>query len=47
MAGVDIFTVAKMAGTSVQMIEQTYSHLRAAHLEDAQRSLDQARARTG
>jgi integrase len=47
MAGVDIFTVAKMAGTSVQMIEQTYGHLRAAHLEDAQRSLDRARARTG
>jgi integrase len=47
MAGVDIFTVARMAGTSVQMIEQTYGHLRAAHLEDAQRSLDQARARTG
>lgn len=46
MAGVDVFTVAKMAGTSVKMIEQTYGHLRRAHLEDAQRCLDEARART-
>jgi integrase len=47
MAGVDIFTVAKMAGTSVQMIEMTYGHLRGGHLEDAQRCLDAARAKTG
>jgi integrase len=47
MAGVDVFTVAKMAGTSVQMVEKTYGHLRGAHLEDAQRSLDRARTRTG
>jgi len=47
MAGVDVFTVAKMAGTSVQMIEKTYGHLRGAHLEDAQRCLDQARQQTG
>jgi integrase len=47
MAGVDVFTVAKMAGTSVQMIEKTYGHLRGAHLEDAQRSLDLARQKTG
>jgi integrase len=46
MAGVDVFTVAKMAGTSVQMIEQTYGHLRGSHLEDAQRSLDEARSKT-
>lgn len=45
MAGVDIFTVAKMAGTSVKMIEQTYGHLRGTHLEDAQRRLDQARSK--
>jgi integrase len=47
MAGVDVFTVAKMAGTSVQMVEKTYGHLRGAHLEDAQRCLDRARTPTG
>jgi integrase len=47
MAGVDVFTVAKMAGTSVQMIEKTYGHLRGTHLEEAQRALDQARQQTG
>jgi len=44
MAGVDVFTAARMAGTSVTMIEQTYRHLRGTHLEDAQRRLDQARS---
>jgi integrase len=44
MAGVDVFTVARMAGTSVNMIEQTYGHLRGSHLEDAQRRLDEARS---
>lgn len=43
MAGVDVFTTAKMAGTSVQMIEKTYGHLRGTHLEEAQRVLDRAR----
>jgi len=47
MAGVDVFTVAKMAGTSVQMIEKTYGHLRGTHLEEAQRALDRARQQTG
>jgi integrase len=47
MAGVDVFTVAKMAGTSVQMIEKTYGHLRGTHLEEAQRNLDRARRQTG
>lgn len=47
MAGVDVFTVAKMAGTSVQMIEKTYGHLRGGHLEEAQRALDRARQKTG
>jgi len=46
MAGVDVFTVAKMAGTSVKMIEQTYGHLRVSHLEEAQRCLDEARNKT-
>jgi hypothetical protein len=36
-----------MAGTSVPMIEKTYGHLRGSHLEEAQRSLDRARTRTG
>jgi integrase len=47
MAGVDVFTVAKMAGTSVQMIEKTYGHLRGTHLEEAQRCLDRARQLPG
>ena len=47
MAGVEVFTVAKMAGTSVQMIEKTYGHLRGGHLDDAQSCLDQARQHTG
>jgi integrase len=47
MAEVDVFTVAKMAGTSVKMVEQTYGHLRCTHLGDAQRRLDQARLRAG
>jgi integrase len=47
MAGVDLFTVARMAGTSVQMIEKTYGHLRGGHLDEAQRSLDRARKQTG
>jgi hypothetical protein len=47
MAGVDVFTTAKMAGTSVQMIEKTYGHLRGTHLEEAQRCLDQARQKMG
>jgi integrase len=46
MACVDVFTVAKMAGTSVKMIEQTYGHLRGTHLEEAQRCLDTARRKT-
>jgi integrase len=47
MAGVDVFTVAKMAGTSVQMIEKTYGHLRGTHLEEAQQCLDRDRQKVG
>ncbi len=47
MAGVDVFTVATLAGTSVKMIEQTYGHLRGSHLEDAQRRLDESRRKSG
>jgi hypothetical protein len=36
-----------MAGTSVQMIEKTYGHLRGGHLDEAQRSLDRSRKQTG
>ena len=45
MAGNDIATVAKMAGTSIKMIEQVYGHFRNEHFEQAQRKLDQARER--
>ena len=27
MAGIDVFTVAKLTGTSVSMIEKNYGHL--------------------
>lgn len=43
MSGTDIATVAKMAGTSVLMIERVYGHFRAEHLQEAQRRLDDAR----
>ena len=33
--GLDIFTVAQLAGTSVRMIEQHYGHLRQEHARDA------------
>jgi integrase len=36
MAGVDIATVAKMAGTSVAMIEKVYGHFSADHMTEAQ-----------
>lgn len=43
MAGVDVMTVAKMAGTSVRMIETVYGHFRIDHFADAQRRLDEER----
>ena len=43
MSGVDIVTAAKMAGTSVRMIESVYGHFRTDHYADAQRRLDLAR----
>jgi integrase len=43
MAGNDIATVARMAGTSVAMIERVYGHFRNEHLQRAQERLDQAR----
>ena len=44
MAGNDVATVARMAGTSIAMIERTYGHFRNEHLHEAQSKLDQYRA---
>ena len=35
VGGLDIFTVAKLAGTSVRMIEKHYGHLQSEHARDA------------
>jgi len=43
MAGNDVATVARMAGTSIAMIERTYGHFRNEHLHEAQARLDEAR----
>lgn len=43
MAGVDVMTVAKMAGTSVRMIETVYGHFRTDHYAEAQRLLEEKR----
>lgn len=43
MAGVDVMTVAKMAGTSVRMIETVYGHFRSDHFAEAQRRLEEQR----
>jgi integrase len=45
MAGVDVLLVARMAGTSVAMIERVYGHFRSQSLRDAQDRLDRARQR--
>ena len=45
MEGLDIATVAKMAGTSIRMIERVYGHFRSSHFEAAQRKLDEGRQR--
>jgi integrase len=45
MEGNDIATVAKMAGTSISMIERVYGHFRNKHLREAQDKLDRARRR--
>ncbi len=34
MAGIDLLTIAKLAGTSIEMIEKNYGHLRKQHLHD-------------
>jgi integrase len=45
MAGIDVTTVARMAGTSIAMIERVYGHFRNEHFQEAQNKLDQARKR--
>lgn len=45
MAGVDMLLVARMAGTSVAMIELVYGHFRHQHYQEAQ--LDRERATRG
>lgn len=47
MAKNDIATVAKMAGTSITMIERVYGHFRNQHLQDAQARLDELRRQRG
>lgn len=39
----DVATVARMAGTSIAMIERVYGHFRTDHLQQAQERLDKAR----
>ncbi len=43
MMGVDVMTVARMAGTSVAMIEKVYGHFRNDHLQEAQAKIDAGR----
>ena len=45
MAKNDVATVAKMAGTSIAMIERVYGHFRNEHLQEAQNRLDEDRRR--
>jgi integrase len=47
MAGNDIATVARMAGTSIAMIERVYGHFRNQHLQDAQARVDELRRQRG
>ena len=45
MAGVDVLLVARMAGTSVAMIERVYGHFRNQSYQEAQARLDRERER--
>jgi integrase len=47
MAGNDIATVARMAGTSVSMIQRVYGHFRVQHLQEAQARVEQLRKTRG
>ena len=43
MEGIDILAIAKLAGTSVAMIERVYGHFRNDYLHDMQRRIDDGR----
>jgi hypothetical protein len=47
VAGVDVLPVARMAGTSVAMIERVYGHFRNQSYQEAQARLDRERAARG
>ena len=47
MAGVDVLLVARMAGTSVAMIERVYGHFRNQSYHEVQARLDRERAARG
>jgi len=47
MAGVDVLLVARMAGTSVAMVERVYGHFRNQCYQDAQAKLDRERTTRG
>jgi integrase len=47
MGGIDVATVARMAGTSIAMIERVYGHFRNQHLHDAQAKVDRLRQERG
>jgi hypothetical protein len=47
MARNDVATVARMAGTSIAMIERVYGHFRTQFLQDAQAKVDQLRQQRG
>jgi integrase len=47
MAGNDVVTVARMAGTSIAMIERVYGHFSNQHLQEAQERLDRVRTKRG
>lgn len=47
MVGVDVLLVARMAGTSVSMVERVYGHFRSRSWQDAQVRLDRGRAGPG
>jgi integrase len=43
MGGIDILLIARMAGTSVKMIESVYGHFKTSSYQDAQAKLDRMR----
>jgi hypothetical protein len=47
IAGVNVLLVARMAGTSVAVIERVYGHFRNQSYQDAQARLDRERAARG